>query len=86
MNANPFIDLYEVPVAALTDAAYACLLLAALVATWWALGRNLLYLRDRWQEGWLVLVPFWYTARAIALLCLVAIDLLLIAGIIHVVS
>lgn len=81
---NPVIHLIEHPVAALTEASWLCVLLAALVATWWAAGRNALYLLDRYQDGWLVLVPLQYAIRSIAMLLIVAIDLALIAGIVHV--
>jgi len=82
---NPFVVLYESPVATATAFAYVCILVAALVASWWAASRNALYLYDRWQNGWLVLVPGEYTLRAIAMLVLLALDALLIGGIIHVI-
>lgn len=81
---NPFIRLYEAPVETLTAAAYVAVLLGALVCSWWALGRNLLYLRDRFQNGWKYLVPFWYAVRIGATTLLVAVDLLLIGAIIYV--
>jgi len=74
------------PVAVLTAAAYATFLLAALVGTWWALSRNLLYLLDNWQDGWIVLVPLGYALRTMAVLGLVAVDLALVAGIIGVLT
>jgi len=83
---NPFVAFYESPVAAATAFAYVCILFAALVASWWAASRNALYLYDRWQAGWLVLVPGEYTLRAIAMLLLLALDALLIGGIIHVLT
>jgi len=86
MIANPFVRLFEAPVESLTAGAYALVLLAALVVSWYALGRNLLYLEDQWRDGWLVLVPFWYAARIVGALLIVAIDLLLIAGIIGVLT
>ena len=81
---NPFIRLYEAPVETLTAAAYTLVLLALLLATWYALGRNLLTLYKDFQEGWLVLPPFWWTARAFGALLIVAVDLLLLAAIIGV--
>jgi hypothetical protein len=84
VTANPVIRLIEAPVAALTDLAWVCVLLAALVATWWAGGRNLLYLDEHYQDGWLYLVPFWYALRVIALLVTLAANLWLLAGIIAV--
>jgi len=81
---NPFVELAQDPVAVLTAAAYATVLLAALVGTWWALSRNLLYLLDNWQDGWIVLVPLGYAVRTMAVLGLVAGDLALVAGIIGV--
>jgi len=83
---NPFIRLYEAPVATLTDAAFGCLLVAALIGTWWALGRNLLYLDNNYQNGWKYLVPFWYAVRLIAVISIVAVDLALIAALIAVLS
>jgi hypothetical protein len=83
---NPIIRLYETPVAALTDAGFALILVAALVATWWAGGRNLLYLSEQYQTGWQALVPFWYAVRLCGLLVIVAIDLWLLAGIVYVVG
>jgi hypothetical protein len=83
---NPFIELYQQPVETLSAAAYALVLLAALLATWYAAGRNLLWLIDRYQDGWLVLPPFWYTARSIALILILAVDLLLVAGIVWILT
>lgn len=83
MSTNPFIRLYDAPVEALTAAAYAIVLLAALVATWYVLGRNLLTLYQDYQQGWLVLPPFSWALRVVGSLLILAIDLLLIAGIIH---
>lgn len=83
---NPFVAAFERPVTSLTAGAYALALLAALVGTWWAAVPNLLYLDDRFQDGWLVLVPGAYAARVIAVLLIVAVDLLLIAGIIGVLT
>jgi hypothetical protein len=86
MIANPFVELFEAPVDSLTAGAYALVLLAALVASWYGLGRNLLYLTEQWRNGWLVLVPLGYAARVVGGLLLVAIDLLLVAGIIGVLT
>lgn len=85
-TVNPFIELYREPVAALTDAAWICVLLAALAATWWALGRNLLWLDKRWQQGWRYLPPFWTAVRMVAVLVVAAVDLWLVAGIVAVVA
>lgn len=86
MPANPFIRLFEMPVETLTSTAYALVLLAALVATWWAAGRNLLWLDRHWGSGWKYLPPFWPALRMIAVLIIAAVDLLLIAGIIGVLA
>jgi len=86
LQANPVVRLYEAPVETLTAAAYALILAAALAATWWALSRNLLYLHANWQDGWLTLVPAEYTARVIVVCLLVAVDLALVAGIVHVLT
>mgnify|MGYP006287475347 CR=1 FL=1 len=82
---NPFISLFEAPVETLTAGAYVVVLLGALTLSWWGLGRNILYLRNRFQTDWKYLVPFWYAARIGAVAALVAVDLLLIAAIIHVI-
>jgi hypothetical protein len=81
--SNPVIRLYETPVEALTDAGWVCVLLAALVATWWAAGRNALYLSEQYQNGWKYLVPAWYAIRLIGMFAIVAVDLWLLAGIMH---
>ena len=86
MTANPFIRLYDAPVEALTAAAYALILLAALVATWYALGRNVMTLYSDYQKGWYALPPAAYTARVVGALVILAIDLLLIAAIIGVLT
>ena len=83
---NPFVRLWEAPVGTLTAFAYAIVLASMLIATWWALGRNLVVLVDQWQEGWRVLVPGAYAARVVAASLLVALDVLLVAGIIHVLT
>jgi len=57
MPTNPFIELFHDPVGSLTAVAYALVLLAALVATWYALGRNLLTLYGEYQNGWIALPP-----------------------------
>lgn len=84
MTANPFVALYDDPVATLTALAYGLTLLAALLGTWYAAGRNALYLYDRFQNGWLALPPLWYTVRAVAMLLVAAVDALLVAGIVYV--
>jgi hypothetical protein len=78
--------LVEAPVATLTDAAWACILLAALVATWWAAGRNALYLQEQYQNGWKYLVPFWYATRTVGMLLVLAVDLWLVAALVAVLS
>lgn len=83
---NPIIRLYESPVESLADAGWVAILLAALVATWWAAGRNLLYLSEQYQNGWKYLVPFWYAVRLIGMLAILAVDLWLLSGIIAVIA
>jgi len=80
---NPFVEIWQDPVTALTRFAYVAILFGMLVMTWWAAGRNALYLRDQFQNGWLMLVPFWYALRTLAMLAILAVDLLLLAGIIY---
>lgn len=86
MVVNPFVALFDAPVETLTALAYVCVLCAALTATWYAGGRNLLTLYDEYQEGWLVLVPFSYMLRVIAMFLILAVDCLLIAGVIYVLT
>lgn len=86
MPANPFISLFETPVATLTAAAYAVVLLAALVATVWASTRNYLWLETNYRAGWQLLPPWQYTLRVCGALVILAVDLLLVAGIVHVLT
>jgi len=86
VTLNPFIELYQHPVDTLTAAAYVVLLLGALVATWWAAGRNALALDSQWREGWLLLIPFWPAVRIVAMFGILAVDLLLVAAIIGVLT
>jgi hypothetical protein len=86
VTPNPFVHLFKSPVESLTAAAYALVLVAVLVATWWAGGRNALFLYQEWREGWYLLVPLRYCARAVAMVLVVALDLLLLAGIIGVLT
>lgn len=83
---NPFIRIYESPVESLTAAGWLCILIGALVATWWAAGRNALYLENNYQNGWKYLVPFWYAVRLVGMLVALAVDLWLVAGIIAVIA
>lgn len=86
MTTNPFVAVYETPVESLTDAGYGLLLLGALIMSWWALGRNALYLQEEWRNGWLVLVPFWYAVRTVAALIGIAVDLWLVAALIAILT
>jgi len=79
---NPAIRFVEHPVGALTDLGWSFILLAALIATWWAAGRNLLYLSNRYQDGWKYLIPLSYAARLVGMLGIVAIDCWLLAALI----
>jgi len=83
---NPAIHLVDHPASALTDAGWVVILVAALIATWWSAGRNLLYLSNRYQDGWKYLVPMAYAARLIAMLLVLAVDLWLVAAIVHTVE
>jgi len=84
MSTNTAVRLVEAPVETLTEFGWALVLVAALVGTWWALGRNLLYLSEEWQAGWLYLIPLRYAARVVLALVIVAVDLWLLAGVVHV--
>lgn len=83
---NPFIALFEEPVRTLTALAYAWVLLGVLVLTWWAATRNALNLWDSYRDGWLYLPPPVWTLRAVGMCAIVAVDLLLLAGIVHVLT
>lgn len=80
---NPFVEIWTDPVLALTRFAYVSVLAGFMVLTWWAAGRNALWLDEHFQDGWQVLVPFWFAIRTFAMLAIVAVDLLLLAGIIY---
>jgi hypothetical protein len=86
MSANPVLRLVESPVSALADLGWACVILAALVGTWWAAGRNLLWLDQQWRTGWQILPPLGYAARTVALLLVVAVDLWLLAALVAVLA
>ena len=86
MTANPALRLVEAPAAALADLGWALILIAALVATWWAAGRNALYLSEQYQAGWQYLVPFWYAVRTIGMLLVLAVDAWLLAALVAVLT
>jgi len=81
---NPFLRLIEQPVASLTDLGWLLVLLAALAGTWWAAGRNLLWLDDNWRNGWYLLPDARYVGRLIALLGVLAADAWLLAAIVEI--
>lgn len=83
---NPFVALYDHPVETLTAAAYALVLVALLVGTWYATTRNALTLYQTYQNGWQVLPPFGWALRAMAVPLTLAIDCLLIAGVVYVLT
>lgn len=78
--ANPFIRFVEDPVTTSALAAYACLLFAALVATWYVLGRNLLTLYVNHKNSSWVLPPGPWAARALGVFVILAIDFLLVGA------
>jgi hypothetical protein len=84
--ANPFVRLFEAPTETLTAAAYALVLVGLVVLSWWALGRNLLYLREQYRDGWQFLVPLGYAGRVASACGLIAVDLWLVAAIIAVLT
>ena len=84
--SNPIIGLYETPVESLADAGWTFILAGALILTWWALGRNFLYLRDRYQNGWKYLVPLQYAARVTAVCFIVAVDLWLLSAMVYIIG
>lgn len=80
---NPFIRLWETPVETLAIGAYLLVLLAALVATWYVLGRNLLTLYIQYEKDSWKTPPAAWAARAIAVPIILSIDLLLVAAFVH---
>lgn len=83
---NPFIRLVEDPVTTTVLAAYALVLLAALITTWYVLGRNLLTLYVRYDnEAWATPPASW-AARAIAVPLILAVDLLLVGALVWLVT
>lgn len=86
MHPNPFIRLFEAPVETLNAAAYTLVLLSFIFATWYAAGRNTLAIYEDFQNGWQVLPTFWWTLRVFGLFWIAAIDLLLVAGIVHTIA
>lgn len=86
MVGNPFLRLYDAPVQSLTDAAFVLVLLAALMATWWAGGRNALWLYTRYQSNWKYLPPWEYAARSVVMLLVIALDLALLAAIVGILA
>ncbi|MFD1512448.1 hypothetical protein [Halomarina rubra] len=79
---NPFVEFFRDPVGASAVLAYALVLVAALIATWYILGRNLLTLFVRWnKEGWQS-PPATWAARAIAVPLILAVDALLFGALV----
>ena len=84
---NPFVRLWEAPVETTALLAYAFLLLAALVATWYALGTNVLTLKIRWdRRRWTYVPDQSFVYRVVGILVLVAVDWLLLGGLVYLVG
>jgi len=85
---NPFVELFRAPVETLTAAAYAFVLLSALVFTWWALVRNALAFEAEYANASAVkwLLPLRLTGRVAVACLIIAVDLLLVAGIVYVLT
>ena len=83
---NPFIRFVQDPVSTAAVGAYALVLVAALLATWYVLGRNLLTLYISWEKGGWTMPPGTWTARAIAVPLILAVDLLLLGALIWLVT
>jgi hypothetical protein len=84
---NPFIRLLTHPVDTITVAAYACILLAALVVTAWAWWSNVLELRLRWERRqWQYDVPAPFAARVALAAFILGVDLLLVATVVEIVT
>lgn len=79
---NPFVELFEHPVAALTALAYCVGLVGVLTASWWAALPNALYLSEQWRAGWQYLIPARYVLRVLALVVITMVDLWILAAII----
>jgi hypothetical protein len=79
---NPFIRLAEDPVTTTALAAYGLILFAALIATWYILGRNLLTLYIQYDKQAWTTPPAPWAARAIAIPLVLAVDFLLIGALI----
>lgn len=86
---NPFIALYEDPVATLTALAYALSLATLLVLTLAATYRNALWLYVRWDrqrpQEWEFVPPAWWLIRLAAIPAVLAIDAWALAALIWVV-
>jgi hypothetical protein len=83
---NPFIRLVEDPVTASAIGAYALVLVAALLATWYVLTRNVMTLYVSWDSGAWKMPPGPWAARAIAVPVILAVDLLLFGALIWLVT
>lgn len=86
MTSNPFVRLYETPVEALTALAYALVLLAFLVLSIWALAWLILELKAGWKRNWRAIPPLKYFAKTAGAIVILAVDVALLAGIIHVLT
>ena len=64
--SNPLLWGLRHPALALTTLAWLSLLAGALVGVWWATTRNLIALRVTYRDGWYLLPPVEWTARALA--------------------
>jgi hypothetical protein len=79
---NPFIRFAEAPVTTAALAAYALVLVAALIATWYILTRNLLTLYVGWDKGGWKMPPGPWAARALAVPLILAVDVLLVGALV----
>jgi hypothetical protein len=89
--SNPIYRLLQEPVLSLTDLAWVVVLLAAMAATWYAATRNVIWLREFYGQSpdgisWEYMPTFWWTVRAVGLLLILAVDLVLLAGILETLS
>lgn len=83
---NPFIRFFEEPILASALLAYALVVVAALLATWYVLGRNCMTLYLRWDnEAWQTPPGSW-AARAIAVPLILAVDLLLFGALVWILT
>ena len=83
---NPFIRVWEAPVETAALIAYAFILLAALIATWYVLSTNVMTLKVRWdRKTWTYVPPMDFVFRIVGSLFILAVDWLLFGALVYLV-